>query len=322
MRNWLKLTILICGLSPFAWANSENVQIYHLANGKTVSYSKPRFMDIITEIPSAAVGSTKEAFTKDKIVPWLAIAASTYYLYDQDPYILADIQKQGRDIGIGNADNTKAVYSIGTQDILRLPTDTGSLFYFLGDGWIHFGIAGGFYAYGSHKDDYRTQNTSFQIAHGMALSTLFNQFLKRGTGRESPNQRTEPRGRWRPFPSIKAYAEKTADYDAMPSGHVMTATLVATIINENYQEYSNVIIPISATWISLLAWEMVNNGVHWASDYPLAIGMGIFYGKYVVRNWKTRTELTDTETKTDTTEYHFLPMVSSDRVGLMTLIEF
>lgn len=303
-------------------AAATDVQTYTYPDGRIVEYSKPRFLDVVTELPGAMWGSTKEAFTKDKLVPWLVIGASTYYLYDQDYYILQDIQKQGRDIGIGNSDNTKPIWTIGTQDIIRLPTDTGSFLYFLGDGWMHFGIAGGLYLYGDNKNDYRAQNTSLQIVHGMALSTIFNQFLKRGTGRESPNLRTEDRGRWRPFPSVKAYAEKTAMYDAMPSGHVMTATLVATIINENYQEYSDIIVPVSATWVSLLAWEMVNNGVHWASDYPLAIGMGVFYGKYVTRNWKTRKVVSGEKTAQLKPEYHLLPMLSSDQVGLMTTIEF
>jgi hypothetical protein len=121
---------------------------------------------------------------------------------------------------------------------------------------------------------------------------------------------------------VGAYAEKTAMYDAMPSGHVMTASLVATIINENYPEYSSYIIPTSVVWVSLLGWEMVNNGVHWASDYPLGIGMGIFYGKYVVRNWNTRKVVSGEKTAQLKPEYHILPLVASDHVGLTTTIEF
>lgn len=307
---------------PAQVAEKPDVQTYTYPDGRVVEYSKPKFLEVVTRLPEALLGSTKEAFTKDKIVPWIVIGATTVYLYDQDPNILYDIQKQGRDSGIGNEDNTKPIISIGKQDILRLPTDTGSLLYFLGDGWMHFGIAGGFYYYGEKNLDYRAQNTSFQILHGMALSTFFSQFLKRGFGRESPIVRTEERGRWRPFPSVMAYAEKTANYDAMPSGHIMTASLVATIINQNYQEYSNYIIPASVVWVSALGWGMVNNGVHWASDYPLGIGMGIFYGNYVVRNWPNRKVVSGETTTQLKPEYHFLPLASSDQVGLMTTIEF
>lgn len=315
--------ILVLGfVAQPTWSQKPDVQTYYYPDGRVVEYSKPQFLDIITRLPEGLVGSTKEVFTKDKILPWVVIGASTIYLYDQDPYILQDIQKQGRDLGLGNSDNTKPVWTIGTQDILRLPTDTGSFLYFLGDGWMHIGIAGGFYAYGEKHMDYRAQNTSYQLLHGMALSTFFNQFLKRGFGRESPIVRTEERGRWRPFPSVSAYAEKTAMYDAMPSGHVMTASLVATIINENYPEYSNYIIPTSVVWVSLLSWQMVNNGVHWASDYPLGIGMGVFYGKYVVRNWNTRQVVNGEKTAQLKPEYHFLPLVASDHFGLKTTIEF
>jgi hypothetical protein len=158
-------------------APKPDVQTHHYPDGRVVEYSKPRFLDIITKLPEGLIGSTKEAFTKDKILPWVVIGASTVYLYDQDAYILQDIQKQGREIGIGNDDNTKPIWTIGTQDIIRLPTDTGSFLYFLGDGWMHIGIAGGFYAYGEKYMDYRAQNTSFQLFHGMALSTFFSQLF-------------------------------------------------------------------------------------------------------------------------------------------------
>jgi len=129
-------------------------------------------------------------------------------------------------------------------------------------------------------------NTSYELIHGMAISTFYSQILKHSFGRQAPTNRTEPRGAWRPFPSIETYYTHTADYDAMPSGHIMTGALVLTIIDENYPEYSNIILPTGITLLSLLTWQMVNNGVHWASDYPLGLAMGLFYGRYVAHHWK------------------------------------
>lgn len=65
----------------------------------------------------------------------------------------------------------------------------------------------------------------------------------------------------------------------MPSGHVMTATLTFTILSERYPEYNSYLYPIYGVWVSALMFQMVNNGVHWASDYPLGIAMGYLAGK-------------------------------------------
>ena len=115
------------------------------------------------------------------------------------------------------------------------------------------------------------------------MSTIFNQLFKRGTGRESPIKRTEERGVWRPFPDLQTYASETARYDAFPSGHVMTATLVFTTMRLNYPEYENYLLPLQIVWSSALMFQMVNNGVHWASDYPLGIAMGWAVAKMAYR---------------------------------------
>jgi hypothetical protein len=156
--------------------------------------------------------------------------------------------------------------------------------YFLGDGWTHFGIAGGFLAAGYLGDHTRAVNTGLEIIHGMTVSTIFNQALKRSTGRESPNHvTTDKRGVWRPFPNPKAYGQNTPRYDAFPSGHIMTVTTVFTTIRANYPEYSAYIWPVQIVWSSALMFQMVNNGVHWASDYPLGIAMGWAVAKMAVQ---------------------------------------
>ena len=40
--------------------------------------------------------------------------------------------------------------------------------------------------------------------------------------------------------------------------------------------------------MGLLGYSMLNNGVHWASDYPLGIALGYAFGKLAVRNGRTR----------------------------------
>ena len=55
-----------------------------------------------------------------------------------------------------------------------------------------------------------------------------------------------------------------------------TLTVVAT----NYHEH-RWIWPVSIATMGVLSFAMVNNGVHWASDYPLALAIGGVVGKTV-----------------------------------------
>jgi hypothetical protein len=63
----------------------------------------------------------------------------------------------------------------------------------------------------------------------------------------------------------------------------MTATLTFTVLIENYPEYAWWLRPTEYVWLTLLGLQMINNGVHWASDYPLGIAMGYSMGKIVSR---------------------------------------
>jgi hypothetical protein len=172
---------------------------------------------------------------------------------------------------------------IGNTNLFRGPTDIGSTLYFIGDGWTQIAISSAFLVSGAINNDNRALQTGNQIIHGMLMETIPNQLIKRTTGRESPNRRTKERGAWRPFPSISEYNKDQSKYDAVPSGHIMTATMTMTVIDSNYPEYRKIIRPVGFTLITLLGLQMINNSVHWASDYPLGIGMGYVYGKVVSR---------------------------------------
>lgn len=240
---------------------------------------KLKFKQIITEVPTTGLRTLKKSFSRESLPYWGVIAASTGILYHYDEEIYADLSKRGRDWRIGNYDNTRSVVTISGHEIVRLPSDTGSFLYFLGDGWMHASIGGAFIGAGQIADNTHAFNTGLMLWHGMVVSTIFNQSLKRSFGRESPEVSTHKRGNWKPFPSFNEYNSRTASYDAMPSGHVMTATLTFTILSERYPEQKPVIYSIGGVWISALMFQMVNNGVHWASDYPLGIAMGYVVGK-------------------------------------------
>ena len=101
-----------------------------------------KIKQVITGMPDTALHTLKASVSKDAILPWAAITGSTMFLWANDQNYVEDVQRWGRDMHIGNSENTKTVLSAGPYPLMRLPSDTGSILYFLGDGWTHFSIAG------------------------------------------------------------------------------------------------------------------------------------------------------------------------------------
>jgi hypothetical protein len=90
-------------------------------------------------------------------------------------------------------------------------------------------------------------------------------------------------GNWNLFPSFKAYQNNTPYYDAFPSGHLATLMSTVTILTENYPE-KKWIKPVGYSITGLVGYAMINNKVHWAGDYPLAIALGYLCAKQVVKH--------------------------------------
>lgn len=313
MKKYCIALIVTQVLYSVCYADSAEASQSEVQSLSTNAHEKKiGLLDVITELPSTGKDGLRTSFGKGSLPYWGLILGSTALLYEYDEDIYADIQMKGRKWGLGNEDETREAFKIGPWPI-RVPADTGAALYFLGDGITHFAIAGTLISYGYFSDSNRPYNTGLQIVHGMAISTVFSQIIKRSTGRESPFVKTEERGAWRPFPSIAEYGSNTPKYDAMPSGHVMTATLTFTILMENYPEYRYWLLPVEITWLSLLGFQMVNNGVHWASDYPLGIAMGYVFGKSAAKLGKqTKPEETDPKE----VAWYVMPQ---NRMGIPTL---
>ena len=152
--------------------------------------------------------------------------------------------------------------------------------YHLGHGNTTLLIGLGFLTVGGIKKDYRAIHTSTQVLEGLLTLGFITQGSKRIFGRESPHAKTKPRGRFHGFPGWNEYMENTSSYDAMPSGHVATLTSTVTVIARNYPEIKW-IRPVGYSLIGVLGIEMMNSGVHWASDYPLGFLIGYAVGTVV-----------------------------------------
>ena len=302
--------------------NSESAVTPPVPTDLENSDSQPKIplIQVFTGVPETVLDTLQYSFMKERIPAWATILATTAVLYQYDQDIYDGVTRVGRRWNIGNGDGTRTVISGGGLNLLRVPTNLGSSLYFLGDGWTHSLIAVGFFGTGYFTNNNRAYNTGVELVHGLIISTLFSQVLKRSFGREDPGQSTMVRGAWRPFPSIHSYGENTAMYDAFPSGHVMTATLTFTIIEQNYPEYACFLYPLEGVWLTALSLEMINNGVHWASDYPLGIALGYVVGKMSTRLAHPNRDPLKEETTAST--WSFYPSLGSDGSRLNAMYTF
>ena len=301
---------LFCALFIFLSLNvfAEEQAVVNEQIIEGYSYKKPGLFEPFTTVPHNLSTFLHDSFTKDKLGAWGIIAASTTLLYIYDRKISDETKKFGRRIHIGNQDHTRDMIKIFGVSLFRGPTDFGSAAFFLGDGWVTIATSTAFLAVGNFSNDYRALQTSSQLFNGLFLTGIVTQVLKRSTGRQSPVAATSERGLWRPFPSWSKFQGHISAYDAFPSGHLATLVMGVTVIAENYQEYS-IVKPIGYSLASLLAFQMVNNDVHWASDYPLGIAIGYLIGKTVSKNGRTKV-LKDADESTTT--YDFGPTVSNN----------
>jgi membrane-associated phospholipid phosphatase len=152
----------------------------------------------------------------------------------------------------------------------------------IGDGFFQFGIVGGFVAAGVGLGDRRALRTASQITESIFATGIVVQIIKHITGRESPFSSETRTGVWRLFPDQLEYHKDFQKFDAVPSGHLSTAVTTFIVIQENYPEQK---------WIPWVGWPvmgwvaygLVSTGIHWWSDFPIAIALGYSFGRIITR---------------------------------------
>lgn len=267
---------------------------YTVAPGVTWHYERPRPLQWLYHIPRDVVEIPGYTFQK-KNVPLLAgIVGSSVVLFLADQVIIDGMQRGGRGLGITAEDKQRNLFRlpfhIGGVNLpieYNAPDNFNTSLYFLGDGWTHLTIATSFFAYGVFGHDNRALQTSSQLGEAILTTGLATQLLKHLTGRQSPNVSTQPRGKWDLLPNYNDYQHAVPQHDAFPTGHLATAMATLTVIAENYPEY-HFIRPVGYGLMTVLGLSMLNNGVHWASDYPLGIAMGYAFAKIAVAHGRTR----------------------------------
>jgi hypothetical protein len=287
MKNLLLSLLLLAPLfAAPSVAQDAPPRAYTLKDGSTLTYARPGLWRTVGAGPHDWGVFVKESFKKENL-PWLAaIGASTLILIEYDQKIYTNTKRLGKKLGISSVDKTKTYLKVGGVSIFRGPSDLGSAFYFIGDGWVNLGLMGYFEARGLLKDDWRAAQTGHQLAEGLLVTGFTTQVMKRVSGRETPRAATAPRGVWRMFPSFKDFQAHRTRYDAFPSGHLATCMMTLTVIDQNYPD-KWFIRPVGYALLGALSFQMVNNGVHWASDYPLGLAVGYGVGRAIAAQGRT-----------------------------------
>lgn len=271
------------GLKSFpvqlAFSEADSVFVIH----------KPNPFDWAKGIPGNTWTFCKTAFHKKnlRITGALIGASAALMIYDQE--MLDGVQKFSTNLGLDIREKPVAIIDwtvkIGKSTLplpVFVPGNLNTGFYFLGDGLPHFLTAATFWSVGKINKDNRALQTSSQLLESMLTSGLIIQVLKHTTGRQSPSHSTQKGGRWRPFPNQSEYAKHVPAYDAFPSGHIATFVSTFVVISDNYPE-NKWVKPMGYSLGTVLMYAMVNNGVHWISDYPLGIAIGYTCAKIVTQ---------------------------------------
>jgi hypothetical protein len=261
-------------------------KVYYGKNNVPFTCKKPKLFDFLTNIPANSSGYIKQSFQKKNLYKIGIVAGSTLLLYLLDRKINNGVQDFARRNNISAEDSYSPIISLrifGKETpIGKWPHNFNTMIYNWGQGSTFVIAAAGFLIGGKIANDNRALQTASQLIESFLALGASTQIIKYSTGRQTPSVTSSGRGRWRPFTSLSNFQNQKPQYDAFPSGHLATFISGITIISENYPKLKWVK-PIGYTVSALLSLVMINNGVHWASDYPLGFAIGYGYGKFIAK---------------------------------------
>ena len=255
--------------------NADSIKKYVAENNVKI---KP--LHFITNVPDNIFQIFKYPFGKTHYKNFLITVGATAVLIPFDIAVSKGVKHIGEQIHLSPETEYKVPIKFGKTNILKIPQNLNSALYQLGEGGTSMLLAGGMYLYGKIKHDKTAEATASDLTETFFTMGITTQIIKRVTGRESPSEESllNKGGKLRPFPSIRNYQNNTSFYDAFPSGHLATMMATVTTMALNYPN-KKWIKPVGYTLIGLTGFAMVNNDVHWLSDYPLALALGYVSAK-------------------------------------------
>lgn len=269
----LKKVVLLIFLLSFIVSIKTGAQSKDFASNLNINYNSgfmkdstskvnlldqpPKWHEFLTNIPGDCSNFLNITFKSNKLPLYIGTGIITGMLFATDDWTWRQSDKWYK-----------------SSNTVKSASD---FFVSLGDGKSQFGLGAGFAAYGIISGDNKALRTGSQIFQAVLASGFVVQILKHITGRESPFVSSVPAGKWRFFPDQMEYHKHVPKYDAYPSGHLTTSIATVIVISENYPD--NVWIkPVGYLVSAGIAIGMVNSGIHWYSDYPLAIILGYTFG--------------------------------------------
>ena len=286
MRKKKIFVLLLLPFTSFAQQfDSLHTSITEPAFSKQrVVYEKPKAFSFITNIPKDFARFSGQSFKKKNFSNLALIVGSTALLLLTDQAITNTVQDELEDKNIVAREHFSPIFNLNIggkkTNFGKLPKNINTAFYDLGQGSSAMFMAAGFFLVGKIKKDNRALQTASQLTEAFIALGLGTQVMKYVTGRENPSDATTRGGRWRPFPKWSDFQNNKTKYDAFPSGHLATFVSAITIISQNYPE-KKWIGPLGYSIAGLCGLAMINNGVHWASDFPLGFALGYGFGKFI-----------------------------------------
>jgi hypothetical protein len=292
---------------------------YRIDAASASCYERPRPFAFVLNAPRDIGGWVRSGFRRENALTVMGIAVATAGLIAVDQDLWHGAHRLGSTLHVSEGRTATAP---GVP--VPYPTDMGSALYYIGDGMVPITITAGLLTYGLVASDRRALQTTSHLAEGLLSVALVAQTLKHITGRQSPSRATEPGGRWRPLSDPTVYHKDVPAFDAFPSGHMATAMVTVTVLAEDYPEY-RLIRPVGYGLMTLLGIQMLNNDVHWASDYPLALAIGYGLGKRAASDGRrivSTTESPDAAGARRGSELAFVPLPVRDGGGLAAIGRF
>jgi membrane-associated phospholipid phosphatase len=256
-------------------------------------FEKPRSFSFLRHIPGDLFEIAKTPFETNNLEAMGIVAASTAILLPFDQRIMNTIGKSSQQIGLNPTPEYDRIIGVRAKALVKWPDNLNSAFYQLGEGTPTLGLTAMLFVYGKIAKDARSSQTATDLLEAYLSMGITVQTLKRISGRQAPFKATVPGGRWQPFPPLSKYQRRTTEYDAFPSGHLATMMATTTVLAENYPE-KKWIRPVGYILTGLTGWSMINNKVHWASDFPLGLGIGYIAGKLATKHHKREEVLKQT----------------------------
>jgi len=201
------------------------------------------------------LGGEAKLFVKAPVDPYLpetvavAGAFALSYLYDKD--VRSDLA----------ANHSRT---------LTHATDAGS---FVGDPYLHIGVAAALYGAGALVDHPKLMRIGEELGEALIISDVTTVLLKDAVGRGRP-QTGDSNSSFRPF-------QFKNNYDSLPSMHTGSSFAMAHVLASETES-----VPLKIlyyTGASFVAFSRLYQEKHWTSDVVLAAAIGELAGNAVTR---------------------------------------